>query len=137
MLSLSKVAGDVIFSTKVEVPERQSSWPPETAVPVLKLDYQRTKKSSWPPETAVPVLKLYCKRLPLKKIQLAAGDGCSTIEVVLPENENPAHRRRLPFQYYSCNTREWPKTSGHKGTNTITKTITFGSRRPVVRHEAK
>ena len=46
--------------------------PPETAVPGLKLYYQRTKI---PPETAVPVLKLYYQRT---KIQLVAGDGGSS-----------------------------------------------------------
>ena len=70
------------------------------------------------PATAVPVLKLYCRRtkiqpadgdgrsitklvLPEKKIQPAAGDGCSSTKLVLvlPENENPAGRRRRPFQY--------------------------------------
>ena len=100
---------------------------PATAVPVLKLNYPRTK-SSRPPETAVPVLKLY---YPRTQIQPAAGrpfqySSCTTQErkssrgrrpwlfqyqscntkVVLPENANPAGRRRRPFQYSSCTTRE-------------------------------
>ena len=54
------------------------------------------RKSSRAPETAVPVLKLYYQRT---KIQPAAGDGRSSSEVVLPENENPAGHRRQPFQY--------------------------------------
>ena len=36
----------------------------------------------------------------------AAGDGSSSTKVVLPGNENPASRRRRPFQYGSCTTRE-------------------------------
>ena len=56
--------------------------PPETAVPVLKLYYRG-------------VLKLYYQRT---KIQPAAGDGGSSTKVVLPEDENPAGRRRR-FQY--------------------------------------
>ena len=51
----------------------------------------------------VPVLKLYYKRT---KIQPAAGDGRSSIKIVPPENEYSAGRRRRPFQYYSCTTRE-------------------------------
>ena len=77
-----------------------------------------------PPETAVPVLKLYYQRT---RIQPAAGDGGSSTKVVLPENEDPAGppetavpvlqlyyqrtkiqpaRRRRRFQYQSCTTRE-------------------------------
>ena len=40
------------------------------------------------------------------KIQPAAGDDRSSTKVVLAENENPAGRRRRPFQYYSCTSRE-------------------------------
>ena len=75
-----------------------TSRPPETAVPVLKLYYQRTKiqpaakvvlyqRMKIQPATGVPVLKLYCY-------------------------EKPGGRRRRLFQYYSCTTRErktsWP-----------------------------
>ena len=45
------------------------------------------------PATAVPALKRYYQRT---KLQPAAGDGPSSTKVVLPENENPAGRRRLP-----------------------------------------
>ena len=38
------------------------------------------------PTTAVPALKLYYQRT---KIQPAAGDGRSSAKVVLPENDNP------------------------------------------------
>ena len=48
------------------------------------------------PATAVPVLKLYYQRT---KIQPAVGHGRSSTKVVLPENENPAGRRPRPFQY--------------------------------------
>ena len=61
----------------------------------------RERKSSRPPETAVPVLKLYYQRT---TVQPAAGDGRVSTEVVLSENENPA--RPQPFQYYRCTTRE-------------------------------
>ena len=93
---IQQAAGEGDSSTKVVLPENEkSSRPPEKAIPVLKLYYQRTKKSSRPPETAVPVLKLYYKRT---NIQPAAGDGGSNTEVVPPENENPAGRRRRRFQ---------------------------------------
>ena len=91
---------------------------PATAVPVLKLYYQRTKIQP----AAVPVLKLYYQRAgrkrerkssrPLKlyhqrtEVQPDAGDGRSRNKAVLPYSENPARRRRRPFQYYSCTTRE-------------------------------
>ena len=74
---MQPAAGDGGSSTKVVLPERKSSRPPETAVPVLKLYYRRAK------------------------IQPAAGGGSST-KVVLPEKENPAGRRRRRFQYQSC-----------------------------------
>ena len=54
-------------------------------------------------ENAVPVLYLYYQRT---KIQPAAGHGRSSTKAVLPENENPAGRRRWPFQYQRCTTRE-------------------------------
>ena len=110
---IQPTAGDGRFST---------SWLKATTVSVLKLYYQRTKiqppagdgrsstkvatrerKSRRPPATAVPVLKLYCRRT---KIQPAAGDGRFSIGLVLPEDENPAARRRRPFQYSSCTIRE-------------------------------
>ena len=53
--------------------------------------YTTERKSSRLPATAVPVLKLYYKKT---KIQPAAGEGRSSTKVVLPENENPAGRRR-------------------------------------------
>ena len=79
---MQPAAGDEGSSTKVVLPEKgkKSSRLPETAGPVLKLYYRRTKiqpaagdrgsstcstrerKSSRPPETAVPVLKLYYQR---------------------------------------------------------------------------
>ena len=58
---------------------------------------------------AAPVLKLYYQRIVLpenKKIQPATGNGRSSTKVVLPENENPASRRRRPFQYHRCTTRK-------------------------------
>ena len=48
------------------------------------------------PETAVPVLKLYYQR---REMQPAAGDGGSSTKVVLPEKENPAGRWRRRVQY--------------------------------------
>ena len=59
------------------------------------------------PATAVLVLKLYYQRT---KIQPAAGDDRFSVRLVrledenpavpvLPEDENPAGRRRRPFQY--------------------------------------
>ena len=48
------------------------------------------------PATAVPVLKLYYQRM---EIQPAAGDGRSSTKLVLPETENPAGRWPRPFQY--------------------------------------
>ena len=92
---MQPAAGDGGSSTKVVLPERKSSRPPEAAVPVLKLYYQRTKMQP-PPETAVPVLKLYYQRT---KMQPAAGDGGSSTKVVQPENENAASLRRRRFQY--------------------------------------
>ena len=102
---IQPAAGDGRSSIKAVLPEnenpggrtreRKSSMPPATAVPVLKLYYQTTT-SSRPPATAVPVLKLYYQRT---KIQPAAGDGRSRTKVVLPNNDNPAARRRRPFQY--------------------------------------
>ena len=55
------------------------------------------------PRTAVPVLKLYYQRT---KIHQVAENGRSSTKVVLPENENPSGRRERPFQYSSCTTRE-------------------------------
>ena len=43
------------------------------------------------PATAIPALKLYQRT--------AAGNVRSKTKVGLPENENPAGRRRRPFQY--------------------------------------
>ena len=62
-------------STKVVLPERNTSRPPETAVPVQKMYYQTMKN------------------------QPAAGDGRSSTKVVLPKIEKPAGRGRRPFQY--------------------------------------
>ena len=69
----------------------------------LVLAASRERKSSRPPATAVPVLNSYYQGT---KIQPVAGDGRSstkvvlpeTTKVVVPENENPAGRRRQPFQ---------------------------------------
>ena len=74
---MQPAAGDGASSTKVvlQKSENASSGPPETAVPVLELYYQRTK------------------------IQPAAGDGGSSTKVALPENQNPAGRWRRRFQY--------------------------------------
>ena len=46
--------------------------------------------------TAVPVLKLYYERT---KMQPAAGESGSSTKVVLLDIENAAGRRRRPFQY--------------------------------------
>ena len=63
----------------------------------LKLSFQGPHKLGiTQPATAVPVLKLYYQRT---KIQPAAGHGRSSTKVVLPENKNPTGRRRRPFQY--------------------------------------
>ena len=58
------------------------------------------KKTSRPPETAVPVLKLYYQRA---KTQLAARDGRSSTKVVLPENENVVKRHPNFFNYIGPN----------------------------------
>ena len=83
-------------------------WSARDGVPVLKnpagrrrrpFQYYsctaRGRKSSRPPATAVSVLKLYYQRT---KIQPAAGDDRFSTKVVLPEDENPAGRRRRPVQ---------------------------------------
>ena len=69
----SRPAGDGRSSTAVVLPENENPVCRRTAVPVLKLYYQR------------------------RKIQPAAGDGCSSTKVVPPENENLAGSR---FQYF-------------------------------------
>ena len=73
---------------------------PKTIPPILVMvtfaKATRESKSSRPPETAVPVLKLCYQRM---KIQPADADGRYSTKVVLPENENPAGPRRRPFQY--------------------------------------
>ena len=62
------------------------------------------RKSDRSPRTAVPVLKLYYQRT---KIHQVAENGRSSTQVVLPENENPSGRRERPLQYSSsCTTRE-------------------------------
>ena len=63
---------------------------------VKKSDNANVPCFDGPAETAVPALKLYYQRT---KIQPAAKDGGSSTKVVLPENENPAGRRRRRFQY--------------------------------------
>ena len=111
--NIQPAAGDGGSSTKVVLPENDNpAGPPETAVPVpklyyqrtkiqpvLKLYYQRTRESSRPPETAVPVLKLYYQRA---KLQLAAGDDGSSAKAVLlcyqGTKIQPAPWRRR-FQY--------------------------------------
>ena len=55
------------------------------------------------PATAVPVLKLYYQRM---EIQPAAGNSRSSTKLVLPETENPAGRWPRRFQYQTCTTRE-------------------------------
>ena len=81
-MKIQPAAGDGRSSTKVVLPEK------ENAVPVLKLYYQRIHIQR-PPETAVPVPKLYYQSM---KIQPAAGDGRSSTQVVLTENERPLMR---------------------------------------------
>ena len=54
----------------------------------------RERKSSRPPATAVPVLKLYYQKT---KIQPVSSDGRSDTKIVL--RANSAGRRRRPFQY--------------------------------------
>ena len=102
---IQPAAGDGGSSTKVVLPENEN----RAGRRRLRFQYERCttreRKSSRPPETAVPVLELYYKRT---KIQPAAGDGGSSTKVVLPENENPAGRRRRRFQYERCTTREQP-----------------------------
>ena len=83
---------------------------PETAVPILKLYYQKTKiqPAAGDGGSSTKVVRaaaadggsstkvVYYQRT---KIQPAAGDGGSSTKVVLPESENPAGRRRRRFQY--------------------------------------
>ena len=98
---------------------------PETAVPVLKLYYQRTKinlvagddgrssteavlaekarKSIRLPEAAVPVLNLYYQRTKnpsdCRRYPEMAVPVLKVTKVVLSENENPSGCRRRQFQY--------------------------------------
>ena len=63
-----------------------------------------------PPQTAVPVHRLYYQRTQIqpaagegKIIQPVAGDGhSSTLKLVLQENENAAGRRGWPCQKVFC-----------------------------------
>ena len=96
IVSLSKVGGDGRSSIKVVLPE---NWPPETAVPVLKLYYpSRDRKIQLAAGDCRSCIKVVLPEI--ENIQLTAGDCRSSTKFVLPENEkNPAGRRRLPFQY--------------------------------------
>ena len=68
--------------------------------------YQRARRAIKSPRTVVLVVQLYYQRT---KIHQAVGNGhCSTL-VVLQENEKPSSRKKRPFQYLSCTTRETPE----------------------------
>ena len=114
-------AGDGRSSTKAVLPENEKPAGRRKRPFQYQSCTTKESKTSRPPETAVPVLKLYYQRM---KKQPATGDGRSSTKAVLPENEDgrsstkavlpenekPAGRRKRPFQYQSCTTKE-SKTS--------------------------
>ena len=91
--------------------KKRSSRLPATALPVSKLYYHRTKIQP-AAGTAVPVLKLYCKR---RKIQPATGDGRPSTQIVLPEKEHPAGRRRRSSTKAGLKRTTLPKPCKTKG----------------------
>ena len=76
---LAAARGGHSSNEAVKPENEKSSRPLRTAVPVLKLCYQRKEIQPAVPGTAVPLLNLYYQRT---KIQPAARDGCSSINVV-------------------------------------------------------
>ena len=93
---IQPVASDGRSSTKVVLPENENPAGRRRRPLQYYNGTSRERKSSQPPATAVPVLQLFYQRA---KIQPAAGDGRSSTKIVLLESENPAGRRRRPFQY--------------------------------------
>ena len=87
---IQPAAGDGRSSTRVVLPENENPADRRGRPYQYSSCTTRERKSSQPPATAVPVLKLYYQRT---KIQPAAADGRSSTKVVLPENENPASRQ--------------------------------------------
>ena len=97
------VAGDGCSSTKVVLPEIKNPTSCRGRPFQYKSCTARERKPIRLPETAVPVLNLDYNRT---KIHPIAGDGCSSTTVVLPEIEILSSCRRWPFQSKSCTARE-------------------------------
>ena len=102
-MKIHLVAGDGPSSTKVVLPENENPSGCRRRPFQYSSCTTRKRKSIRLPETTVPVLKLYYQKT---KIHPVTGDGPSSTQVVLPENEIPSGCRGRPFQYSSCTTRE-------------------------------
>ena len=143
-VKVQPAAGDDRSSTNVGLPENENPAGRRRRPFQYQSFATRERKSSRLPATAVPVPKFCYQRTKIQpaagdggsstKIQPAAGDGRSSTKVVLQENENPAGRRRRPFQYSSWLYYQRTKIQPAAGDGrSSTKVVLLGSEHPAGR----